>query len=135
MRQRHYLLVSDFDQTVSVNDSGHVLSEMLGTPTFAVKGVRAVAAQSRAVGCGALVSPAARSGVSAGPPSGSDRDLFHPSASSPRFVYDSSTGEIASFLRVPAGFGTGVVIQDWDSVHTDWLTIRDGDRRTRLSVG
>jgi 2-hydroxy-3-keto-5-methylthiopentenyl-1-phosphate phosphatase len=28
--RRHYLLVSDFDQTLSFNDSGHVLSEMLG---------------------------------------------------------------------------------------------------------
>ena len=26
--KRHYLLASDFDQTLSFNDSGHVLSEM-----------------------------------------------------------------------------------------------------------
>jgi 2-hydroxy-3-keto-5-methylthiopentenyl-1-phosphate phosphatase len=30
----HYLLVSDFDQTLSFNDSGHVLSEMLGIRDF-----------------------------------------------------------------------------------------------------
>src|SRR5206468_10912025 len=30
----HYLLVSDFDQTLSFNDSGHVMSEMLGIPDF-----------------------------------------------------------------------------------------------------
>ena len=28
--RKHYLLVSDFDQTLSFNDSGDVLSEMLG---------------------------------------------------------------------------------------------------------
>jgi phosphoserine phosphatase len=32
--RKHYLLVSDFDQTLSFNDSGHVLSEMLGLPGF-----------------------------------------------------------------------------------------------------
>ena len=35
--RKHYLLVSDFDQTLSFNDSGHVLSEMLGIPGFADK--------------------------------------------------------------------------------------------------
>ena len=34
---RHYLLVSDFDQTLSFNDSGHVLSESLGLVDFAEK--------------------------------------------------------------------------------------------------
>jgi HAD superfamily phosphoserine phosphatase-like hydrolase len=32
--KRHYLLASDFDQTLSFNDSGIVLSEMLGINTF-----------------------------------------------------------------------------------------------------
>lgn len=30
---KHYLFVSDFDQTLSYNDSGYVLSELLGIPT------------------------------------------------------------------------------------------------------
>jgi 2-hydroxy-3-keto-5-methylthiopentenyl-1-phosphate phosphatase len=34
---KHFLLASDFDQTLSFNDSGHVLSEMLGIPGFAEK--------------------------------------------------------------------------------------------------
>jgi phosphoserine phosphatase len=34
---RLYLLASDFDQTLSFNDSGHVLSELLGTSGFARK--------------------------------------------------------------------------------------------------
>jgi 2-hydroxy-3-keto-5-methylthiopentenyl-1-phosphate phosphatase len=37
MTRKHYLLVSDFDQTLSFNDSGHVLSEMLGINSFADK--------------------------------------------------------------------------------------------------
>ncbi len=35
--KKHYLLASDFDQTLSFNDSGHVLSEMLGVRDFAQK--------------------------------------------------------------------------------------------------
>jgi phosphoserine phosphatase len=34
---RHYLLASDFDQTLSFNDSGFVLSEMLGVSNFREK--------------------------------------------------------------------------------------------------
>jgi len=34
-RRRDYLLVSDFDQTLSFNDSGIVLSELIGVPGFA----------------------------------------------------------------------------------------------------
>src|SRR5919204_2194984 len=30
---KHYLFASDFDQTLSFNDSGYVLSELLGIPT------------------------------------------------------------------------------------------------------
>ncbi len=32
--RKHYLVVSDFDQTLSFNDSGLALSEMLGIPDF-----------------------------------------------------------------------------------------------------
>lgn len=35
--KRHYLLASDFDQTLSFNDSGIVLSEMLGLTSFREK--------------------------------------------------------------------------------------------------
>lgn len=35
--EKHYLLVSDFDQTLSFQDSGHALSEMLGIAGFADK--------------------------------------------------------------------------------------------------
>ena len=34
---RHVLVASDFDQTLSFNDSGHVLSELLGASDFAEK--------------------------------------------------------------------------------------------------
>jgi phosphoserine phosphatase len=36
-RTKHYLLASDFDQTLSFNDSGHVLSELLGVNDFGQK--------------------------------------------------------------------------------------------------
>jgi phosphoserine phosphatase len=41
--KKHYLLASDFDQTLSFNDSGIILSELLGVPGFREK----VAALSR----------------------------------------------------------------------------------------
>ena len=34
---KNYLLVSDFDQTLSLHDSGHAMSEMLGIESFAEK--------------------------------------------------------------------------------------------------
>src|SRR5678815_691518 len=34
---KHYLLASDFDQTLSFNDSGLILSELLGTTGFGEK--------------------------------------------------------------------------------------------------
>ena len=37
MAAKHFLLVSDFDQTLSFNDSGMILSEMLGIPGFQEK--------------------------------------------------------------------------------------------------
>ena len=33
----HYLIASDFDQTLSFNDSGLVLSELIGVPNFREK--------------------------------------------------------------------------------------------------
>jgi phosphoserine phosphatase len=36
-RTKHFLLVSDFDQTLSFNDSGLVLSELIGAPGFQEK--------------------------------------------------------------------------------------------------
>src|SRR5213595_2498282 len=34
---RHYLVACDFDQTLSYNDSGLVLSELIGVPAFTQK--------------------------------------------------------------------------------------------------
>src|SRR5512141_3168199 len=37
VRPKHFLLVSDFDQTLSFNDSGLVLSELIGASRFEEK--------------------------------------------------------------------------------------------------
>jgi len=37
VRPKHFLLVSDFDQTLSFNDSGQVLSDVIGAPGFEEK--------------------------------------------------------------------------------------------------
>jgi 2-hydroxy-3-keto-5-methylthiopentenyl-1-phosphate phosphatase len=151
MARKHYLLVSDFDQTLSFNDSGHVLSDMLGIPDFAerVAGLsRLNLVQSGAeltylilhdpeyrrvrradlVEVGrrirlkrniALLTSFLENGidghcfefyvVSAAP-----EDVVHSALSgivpperiiATRFVYDESTGEVASIARVPAGYG------------------------------
>lgn len=151
MTRKHFLFVSDFDQTLSFNDSGHVLSDMLGITTFAEK----VAGLSRLnlVQSGAelsylllhdpefrrvrrsdlvevgrrirlkrnilLLSTFLERGieghrfdfyvVSAAP-----EDVVHAALDgivprerviATRFAYDDATGEIASILAVPAGFG------------------------------
>src|SRR6185436_5894410 len=37
MTSKHYLLASDFDQTLSFNDSGQILSELIGATDFQSK--------------------------------------------------------------------------------------------------
>lgn len=37
MKLKHYLLASDFDQTLSFNDSGLILSQLIGAPDFSEK--------------------------------------------------------------------------------------------------
>ena len=260
---KRYLLVSDFDQTLSFNDSGDVLSDMLGIPSFAAK-VKALR-QLNLVQSGAelsylllhdpefrrvrqsdLVQVGKRIRLKRNIPllvsllergvdgdtfdfyvvSAAPEDVVHSALAgivpperivATRFVYEA-TGEIGSILRVPAGYGKvaaldelrahleipgeriiyvgdgssdihvmlhvsrcegltiaasetryiasiarrtvmsddamsvlipileeiggydrrriralfeaeGMVIQEWDRVRTDWLTIRDGDRR------
>lgn len=156
MTRKHFLLVSDFDQTLSFNDSGHVLSEMLGITTFAEK--VAGLSQLNLVQSGAELSylllhdPEFRRVrrtdlvevgrrirlkrnisllaslldrgieghrfdffvVSAAP-----EDVVHSALNgivpperviATRFVYDEITGEIASIVRVPAGFGKVAVV-------------------------
>ena len=156
--RKHYLLVSDFDQTLSFNDSGHVLSEMLGIPGFADK----VSALSRLnfVQSGAelaylllhdpefrrvrrtdlvevgrrirlkrniaLLMSCLERGieghrfdfyvVSAAP-----EDVVHSALEgivrperviATRFVYDETSGAIASILRVPAGYGKVAAVNE-----------------------
>lgn len=142
---------SDFDQTLSFNDSGHVLSEMLSIPRFAqeVAGLsqlnlvqsgaelsylllrdpefrrvrradlvetgkrirlkRNIALLSACLECGIEGHRFDFYVVSAAP-----EDVVHSALDgivpperiiATRFVYDEQTGEIASILHVPAGFG------------------------------
>lgn len=269
MSTKHYLLVSDFDQTLSFNDSGHVLSEMLGITSFGdkVSGLSQLnLVQSgaelaylllhdpefRRVRQGDLVEVGRRIRLKRNIPmltailargiNGDRFDLYVISAApedvvhsalegivprdriiATRFVYDAQSGEIASIVRVPAGYGKvaeldalrtrlevpgeriiyvgdgssdihvmlhvnrgegltiaasetrhiasiahrtvmsddamsvlipileeiggydrrriralfeeqGMIIQEWDRVRTDWLTIRDGAPRLRVTV-
>lgn len=177
-----YLVASDFDQTLSFNDSGYVLSEMLGIPGFQEK----VAGLSRSnlVHQGAELAyllrhdPQFRSvrrahlievgkrvrlkddvkilaEVLRGNLEGNHFTFFVISAS-PRevvesalegivppenvfgteFGYDPSTGEIASILRVPAGYGKIAVLQDLElKLHSSPdRTIYVGDGSSDLYV-
>jgi len=269
MGEKQYLLVSDFDQTLSFNDSGHVLSEMLGINSFAdkVAGLSRLnlvqsgaelsylllhdpefrrVRQADLVEVGRLVRlkrniPLLTSFLARGI-NGDRFDLYVVSAApedvvhsaldgivprdriiATRFGYDATTGEITSIVRVPAGYGKvaeldalrtrlevpgeriiyvgdgssdihvmlhvnrlegltiaasetrhiasiarrtvmsedamsvlipileeiggydrrriralfedqGIVIQEWDRVRTDWLTIRDRDRHSRVTA-
>ena len=158
MRRKHFLLVSDFDQTLSFNDSGHVLSEMLGISTFTEK--VAELSQLNLVQSGAelaylllhdpefrrvrradLVEVGRRIRlkrniallmsflergieghrfdfyvVSAAP-----EDVVHSALDgivrrerviATRFVYDQTSGEVASIVRVPAGYGKVAAVNE-----------------------
>jgi 2-hydroxy-3-keto-5-methylthiopentenyl-1-phosphate phosphatase len=151
MTRKRYLLVSDFDQTLSFNDSGHVLSEMLGIQNFGdrVAGLsRLNLVQSgaelsylilhdpeyRRVRRGDMVEAGRRirlkrnidllgsmldNGieghhfefyvVSAAPEdvvySALEGIVSRDRIIATRFVYDEATGEVASIVRAPAGFG------------------------------
>jgi HAD superfamily phosphoserine phosphatase-like hydrolase len=153
-----YLVASDFDQTLSFNDSGYVLSEMIGIKDFAEK----VAGLSRSnlVHQGAELAyllrhdPQFRSIrrehlIEAGKRVRLKDDVqlmadllqanfdgnrfqFFVISAAPRevvrsalegivppenvfgteFAYDPNTGEISDILRVPAGYGKVVVLQE-----------------------
>jgi HAD superfamily phosphoserine phosphatase-like hydrolase len=154
---RQYLLASDFDQTLSFNDSGIVLSEMLGLSGFAEK--VAGLSQVHFVQQGAelayllLHDPEYRRVrradlVEVGKRVRLKRNLrsllkliddiegyrfrFYVVSAAPeeviqsalegivpedqifgtRFRYDPNTGEIASLVRVPAGYGKVAVLED-----------------------
>ena len=151
MTRKHFLLVSDFDQTLSFNDSGHVLSEMLGIRNFTERAAglsRLNLVQSGAelaylilhdpeyrrvrrddlIEVGrrirlkqniAVLSSLLESGID-----GHRFDFYVLSAApedvvlsalegivpperiiGTRFVFDGASGEVASIVRVPAGFG------------------------------
>jgi HAD superfamily phosphoserine phosphatase-like hydrolase len=162
---KQYLLVSDFDQTLSFNDSGLVLSEMLGITGFQEKisGLSHIHMvqqggelaylllhdpEFRRVRKHDLIAAGKRIRLKRNIPLLSrmledldgHRFSFYVVSAAPeeviqsalegivpedhifgtRFRYDQATGEIESILRVPAGYGKVVVLEEL---------------RTRLPIG
>jgi len=155
---RRYLLVSDFDQTLSFNDSGHLLSESLGLAGFAEKVVGL--SRLNLVQSGAELTYLLRHDpefrrvrrddlVSAGRRVRLKRNIgvlvdclergidgyrfdFYVVSAAPQevvnaalhgivpperiigtqFEFDEATGEIASVLRVPAGYGKVAAVDE-----------------------
>src|SRR3954452_7846810 len=154
---KHYLMASDFDQTLSFNDSGIVLSELLGITGFAerIEGL----AHIRLVQQGAelaylllhdpeyrkvrrehLIEVGKRIRLKANIPrlvellsslEGHEFSCYVVSAApeeivqsalegvvasdhiiGTRFRYDASSGEIASIVRLPAGYGKVAVVEE-----------------------
>ncbi|MEN3944017.1 HAD-IB family phosphatase [Prosthecobacter sp. SYSU 5D2] len=177
-----YLVASDFDKTLSFNDSGLVLSEMMGVPDFEEK--VAGLAKINLVQQGAELAYLLRHdpgfrGVRRehlietgkqvrlkynvplltqilGQQIANCRFQFHVISAGPTevvrsalegivppervfgtdFDFDSSTGEISSVRRVPAGYGKVAVLQDLESrlhVSPD-RTIYIGDGSSDLYV-
>ena len=169
---KRYLLVSDFDQTLSFNDSGHLLSEMLGIARFdervaglsrlnlvqegaelayllrhdpefrrvrrddlvavgrTIRLKRNIARLAELLATGIddaafdfyVVSAAPEEIVLAA------LDGLEPASHvvGTRLGYDANTGEIAAYTsaEIRSLFERhGLVIQEWDRVRTDWLTI------------
>ena len=157
MKRKHYLLASDFDQTLSFNDSGLILSHLIGASDFTGK----VAGLSRMhfiqqggelaylllhdpeyrcvrrehlVEVGKqirlkanirllsqlldniegyqfsfyVISAAPEEVIQSALEGIVPQDHIHGT----RFHYDSSTGEIQSIIRVPAGYGKVAVLEE-----------------------
>jgi phosphoserine phosphatase len=133
---KHYLLASDFDQTLSFNDSGLVLSELLGISGFhdRVAGL----ARSNLVQQGGELAYLIRHdpefrGVRQGI-DGNSFSFFVISAAPREIVasalagivpaehiygteldFDPRTGEVRAISRVPAGYGKVAVIEELES--------------------
>jgi hypothetical protein len=103
---KRYLFASDFDQTLTFNDSGYVLSEVLGIPTEEFKRKASGMAKLNLVQQGAelayllLHDPEFRSRVC--------REHLYEVGKQIREFFESY----------------GFLIQEWDKVRTDWLTLR-----------
>ena len=155
--KRDMLLVSDFDQTLSFNDSGIVLSEMLGISGFEerVAGLARIrliqqggelpylllhdpefrrVRKEHLAAVGKRVRLKQNIGLVVKYLGGLDdyRFSFHVVSAAPeeivqsalegiipaenihgtQFRYDSTSGEIQSIVRVPAGYGKVVVVED-----------------------
>ena len=125
---KHYLVASDFDQTLSFNDSGLVLSELIGASGFQQK-VEGLARTNRRVrlrsNIPALVEFLGRGVdgcqfsffvISAAP-----REVIQSALAgvvSPDHIfgteldYDPDSGEVRSIVRVPAGYGKVAVVEE-----------------------
>ncbi|MEO6444081.1 MAG: hypothetical protein ABIZ91_07975 [Gemmatimonadaceae bacterium] len=184
---KHYLLVSDFDQTLSFNDSGDALSEMLGISGFKEK----VEGLSRLnlVQSGAELTYLLRHDpeyrrvrrediVQAGRHIPLKRNIAivfealdgivpRDHIIGTKLGFERTTGEVESALGVAAGYGKvaavealrtrlgvprervvyvgdgssiraffeskGLLIQEWDRMRTDWLTIGGGASTAALA--
>ena len=157
MTMKHYLLASDFDQTLSFNDSGLVLSQLIGASDFTgkVEGLSRmhfiqqggelaylllhdpeyrcvrrehlieVGKQIRLKSHIRLLSQLLDNidshhfsfyVISAAPEeviqSALEGIVPHDHIHGTRFHYDSSSGEIQSIIRVPAGYGKVAVLEE-----------------------
>jgi HAD superfamily phosphoserine phosphatase-like hydrolase len=154
---KRYLLVSDFDQTLSFHDSGHILAELLGVKGFAerVAGLSDIHLvqqggelaylllhdpEFRKVRKEHLIEVGKRVRLKSNIPllvellnhiEGHEFSFYVASAApeeviqsalegvvapdhiyGTRFRYDHATGEIASIVRLPAGYGKVAVVEE-----------------------
>src|SRR6266581_3696078 len=102
---QQFLLASDFDQTLSFNDSGVVLSELIGFHGFhdKVKGL----AEMNLVQQGAELSY-----LILHDPDFRRVRRDHLVETGKRFRYNESTGEIESIVRASAGWGKITVLEE-----------------------
>ena len=157
MKRKHYLLASDFDQTLSFNDSGLILSQLIGASDFTgkVTGLSRMhfiqqggelaylllhdpeyrcVRREHLVEVGKqirlkanirllsqlldniegyqfsfyVISAAPEEVIQSALEGIVPRDHIHGT----RFHFDSSTGEIESIIRVPAGYGKVAVLEE-----------------------
>src|SRR5437667_208147 len=148
---KRYLFASDFDRTLTFNDSGYILSELLGIPVADFERKAEGMARLNLVQLGAelQVGPDNIIYVGAG---NSDlhvmlnvnvRDAFTIAVSETRHVAQVAKRTVLSsnvlatlvpILEKIVGWqrpeirnfleSHGLLVQEWDRVRTDWLTLR-----------
>src|SRR5258707_728129 len=146
----HYLIASDFDQTLSFHDSGIVLSELIGVSNVRAKvsglsdihlvqqgaELQVRAGRASYVGDGSCDLHVLLHGNNGGGFTIAVSEATHITRLAQRIVVsDNALSVLVPVLEEVVGWAAarirqlfascGLVLQEWDKARTDWVTLRE----------